>query len=83
MREEKRRRIEIYASVNHYKLCCEKKEIDDRRDCVNATRRNCTSRLHAISVINRVIRLRHVRLMITLSYYGKFNLSNCKVDFAR
>jgi len=31
-------------------------------------------------VINRVIHLRHVRLMITLSYYGKFNLSNCKVE---
>lgn len=31
-------------------------------------------------MINRVIHLRHVRLMITLSYYGKFNLSNCKVE---
>lgn len=29
-----------------------------------------------IDVINRVIRLRHVRLMITLSYCGKFNLPN-------
>lgn len=71
--------MQVLTVINH----AVRKKIDDRRVCANATRRNCVSRLHAISVINCVIRLRHMRLMITLSYYGKFNLSNCKVDFAR
>lgn len=54
----------------------------DRQVRVNATRRNYVSGPTMIGVINRVIRLRHVRLTIILSYYGKFNSSNRKVKSA-